>query len=192
MCGMMSSCKNFQSSQVYPVEPGRFYRSGQLTTEALKKAIEDNKIKTVINLRGAKPKEKWFEEEFDLLERLQVSFISLGFDKDSIPHRRNLLALIDIFREVEYPVLIHCDDGINRTGEVSALYQMVQLRKTKDEALEMLSSDYGYTGSVAERSKKYFINHVWQDENWAFHVYEPCTQPYEYYDQENVECGTKK
>lgn len=170
-----------------PVENGQFYRSGQPTTGDLNKMITQQGIRTVINLRGEHPGQKWFDDEFAFLETKQLTFISLDFELKQIPHRRTLLAYLDAIETAPRPILIHCDNGVERTGEAAAIYEMVVNKKSKAEAMKMLSKTYYYNESD-DPSKKYFIQNVWQDENWARNTYDPCEQQYGYYPHTLSEC----
>ncbi len=192
MSGFLSSCKLEESQKPTEVEPGKVFRSGQLSPEDLKKLIDEKKIKTVINLRGEHPGEKWYDQEFLLTEQLGINLVSIDMFVGQIPHKRSLLYLLENLRDAERPILIHCDTGIERTGEVAALYQMIYLRKTKTESMDMLSKKYGYAPGKTDPSKQYFVSKLWVDETWAIKDYDPCKTKYDFYDQNNVECTSKK
>lgn len=183
----LNSCRRVDPVGTTPVDAGKFYRSGQLTSAELDKLIRQQGIRTVINLRGEHPGEKWFDDEFNLTETKQVQFISLDFELKQIPHRRTLINYLDAIANAPRPILIHCDNGVERTGEAAAIYEMVVNGKSKAEAMVMLSKKYYYAESD-DPSKKYFIEKVWQDENWARTAYDPCKDNYGYYPHTLSEC----
>lgn len=188
---ILSSCREVETQTAIEIDPGKVYRSGQLSPEALKKLIQEKNIKTVINLRGEFPGQKWFDQEFLVTEQLNVALVSVDMILGSIPHRYSLLYLLESFRNAERPILIHCDTGIERTGEASAIYEMIYLRKSKDEAMNMLSKKFGYQSGKSDPSKEYFISRLWVDETWAINDYDPCKKQYNYYDPTNVECNSR-
>ena len=49
------------------VQPGRIYRSGQMPAGSLAHAMHDNRIKTVVNLRGSNSRRKWYVDELTRL-----------------------------------------------------------------------------------------------------------------------------
>ena len=52
--------------------------------------------------------------------------------------------LVKILKEVEKPILIHCEGGADRTSLASALYRYAILKQSKEEAIEELSFIYGH------------------------------------------------
>ncbi len=120
------------------VAPGRFYRSGRMTVAGLEEALKKYHIRTVINLMDEDPdpqlKRTFFggghELERDVCQRHGAKFVYLFVDTISPnagPDRRP--ATIDQYLEIldnpaNYPVLLHCQAGLHRTGILSALYRM--------------------------------------------------------------------
>jgi hypothetical protein len=106
---------------------------------------------------------------------------------ERLPHRKDLIRLLDAFKNSPRPILLHCQAGVDRTGEASAIYEMLYMGKSKKEALEMLSLKFGYLESN-EPAKIYFIRDVWQGETWAREQYFPCSGQYHFYDIKSSEC----
>jgi protein tyrosine/serine phosphatase len=120
------------------VEPGRFYRSGQLTAEGFAEVKERLGIKTVLNVQDDYPdpdiaRSFWdwrTVKEHELCERLNMRYVTIAPDlvaRHEVPGRRpaavdQFLALMD--DESNYPVLIHCRAGLHRTGILTAVYRM--------------------------------------------------------------------
>lgn len=119
------------------VEPGRFYRSGQMTVEGFAETIERLKIRTVINVQDDFPDPLLVkgpmggrEAESAMCARLGVRYVALAPDLQ--PRRTpggprptvidEFLAVLD--REETYPALIHCKAGLHRTGVLCAVYRM--------------------------------------------------------------------
>lgn len=120
------------------VEPGRFYRSGQLTADGFADAVARFGIRTVVNVQEDVPDpEVWRSfldrrrvRESEVCRRLGVRYVWLA--PDLVPPDRPANehpSVIDRFLEVcdrddVYPVLLHCKAGLHRTGLLSAVYRM--------------------------------------------------------------------
>ena len=114
------------------VEPGVFYRSGQLTPASLDEAIAKYKIRTVINFQDEAPDPEiapgLSESEFCRRRGVRYIFIQPDLlDRSAIPASRP--KSIDTFLAVmddpdNHPVLVHCRAGVHRTGLFAALYRM--------------------------------------------------------------------
>lgn len=169
------------------VDEGAVYRAPQLNEAQLQQAVDELKIKTIINLRGENPDDKWYKVEKKFAEKNGINLVNISMSAKTIPHRSNLIKLLDTFRDAPKPILIHCKAGVDRTGEASALYQMIYMQYSKDVALKMLSADWGHF-EKNKPGKRYFIRDVWQGEEWARAHYYPCKANYKYYDKDNAEC----
>lgn len=175
--------------EFYEVDPGKVYRSNQLDAEQLQGIITSKGIKTIINLRGENHGASWYENEKKVAQQNGVRLINISMSAKNIPHRDNLIKLLDGFRDAERPILIHCKAGVDRTGEASAIYQMLYMGKSRKEAMEMLSARFLYLENK-NPAKKYFIKEVWQGEAWARTQYFPCQSQYNYYDIHNPACNS--
>jgi protein tyrosine phosphatase (PTP) superfamily phosphohydrolase (DUF442 family) len=98
-------------------------------------------LRSVISLRGGG------DEAHNATERawcedlgLTLHFVNMS-DK-ALPRRETLLALIDTFRRVEKPLLIHCKAGADRAGLASAIWLMTMEGAPLREARKMLSWRY--------------------------------------------------
>lgn len=175
------------SCRVYEVDPGHLVRSPQPKKDQLQQAFNKYGIRTVINLRGANPGAKWYDDEKEVTAQNAVTLVDIPMSASRLPHRRDLLKLLDTYRNSPKPILIHCLRGIDRTGEAAALYELIYMKKTKEEALKMLSLEFGYMGELFP-AKKYFIKDVWVDEDWAYREYDPCSGKYKHYDVNDPVC----
>ena len=154
------------------VEPGRFYRSGQLTVEGFTEAVERFGIRTILNVQEDVPDpdlwKNWFDrtpmKERDLCEKLGVRYVWLApdldaYDKDH-PRPRVLddyLALLD--DESAYPVLIHCKAGLHRTGVLTAVYRMQYQGWSPEAAYHELKAN-GFGEWVCTSANEYVKQYV--------------------------------
>lgn len=104
-----------------------------------------------------------------------------------LPHRDDLIQLLDAFKELPRPILVHCKAGADRTGEASAIFAMDYLKWSKRKAAGQLHPFYGHFPDFTP-AKTYFIREGYRGEEWARNTYDPCRQDYQYYDKEQY-CG---
>lgn len=140
------------------VDPGRVYRSGQMTADGFTDAVERYHIRTIINVQDEFPDPDiavnfWSRrtiKESDLCRTLGVRYVHLMptlLPRPLIPAQRpaaidRLLNVLD--DETNYPVLIHCHAGLHRTGLLSAIYRMEYQGWTTDRAfLDMKAQGFG-------------------------------------------------
>lgn len=173
-------------SNLHEVDAGRFYRSGQLGADRLRQTIDALGIKTIINLRGVRPKMDWYRDELAVAHEKRVRLISLPFDADRLPNRAELVGLLNALRDAKRPILVHCQVGADRSGLASAIYEMEYMGRPKQDALEMLSLRYLHIAWLRP-AERYFIER-YRGEQWARNSYEPCDAGYQYYDK-HAYCG---
>ncbi len=163
----------------HEIDPGKFYRSEQLNMRDFEKYLKKYGFKTIVNLRG--PRFKDYEAQKYMAEQYGAKYYTISHSAKTIPTRENLLALLDAFETGERPIYVHCKGGADRTGEASALYQLLYMHKTMKQALKMLTVKYLHF-KMFYPAKTYFIKKVWGGLDWAVNEYEPCSGQYKYFD----------
>lgn len=121
------------------LDAGRAYRSSQPAADQLEHIIDTYDIRTVINLRGANPGTDWYDAEAAVCEANGVTLASFPTSARSLPSAEVLAGVIDALQTAEYPILIHCEGGSDRTGVVSAIYRMLILGQSRRAALAELT-----------------------------------------------------
>ncbi|HTU16636.1 MAG TPA: tyrosine-protein phosphatase [Gemmataceae bacterium] len=146
------------SKRLRTVDPGRFYRSGQMTAEGFADAVERFHIRTIVNVQTDVPdpdidRSYWScrtIKESELCRKLGVRYVHLVptfLPSFLIPENR--LSIIDqllyvLHDEANYPVLIHCYAGLHRTGLLTAIYRMKFQGWTREQAfLDMTAQGPG-------------------------------------------------
>jgi protein tyrosine phosphatase (PTP) superfamily phosphohydrolase (DUF442 family) len=127
-----------------PVVPRRAYRSGQLSAARLREVMRAHSIRTVINLRGWHPTDAWHCQECQACEEANVTHVDVYFRGARLPWVHEVRQLVDVFDNCEYPILIHCQNGIHRSGFASALFLLVQADAGLAQARDQLSPRFGY------------------------------------------------
>ncbi len=155
------------------VADGKVYRSAQPTPETLMAAIEQFSIRTVINLRGENPDDSWWVQERAVCEAMGVKLVNIAMSAQSLPSRETLLALYDALAGSEYPILLHCQAGADRTGAAAAIWRMMQGEPREDAASE-LSPLYFHLEPFAPAMDR-LVAIFTPDREWIANAYDPAT-----------------
>lgn len=162
------------SKNFHEVDPGRFYRSAQLTPEELDEVVKKYGIKTVISLRGAPEHTPWYQPEVDKLKELGVDFQAVWWTAEFFPPKEELVRYEELLDKPQYPILVHCRVGSDRTGAATAIYAMQNLHQTNEQAVkDHLNFDYwhveAFKPAMAELVRRY------KGPDWVKNVYDPCS-----------------
>ncbi|WP_423415562.1 tyrosine-protein phosphatase [Hyphomicrobium sp. B1] len=120
----------------------RLWRSAQPTPGDLRREKRRG-IRTVLCVRGGFPFRPWPLEQ-EACERFGLELYKVGIRGREAPYRNDLLALIDLFSSIEYPALVHCKSGADRSGFVAAVYLMAIEGRRADDAMRQLSLRFGH------------------------------------------------
>lgn len=123
----------------YKVSEG-VYRSNQPTHRRFMK-YRDMGIKSVINLRGPDPRAHYLFEE-ESCRTLGLKLYNARLWARTAADRENIVAVIDLMRTVEKPMMFHCKSGADRAGFCSAMYQLIFDGVSVEEAKKQLSIKY--------------------------------------------------
>lgn len=127
----------FAGPNAHAVLAGRVYRTAQLSGPALASHLRDKQIRTVINLRGHCPDLEWYRNEAEAIVAAGASQEDITLSANRLPAPVELRRLIEVLDRSQYPVLLHCKQGADRTGLASAvvllLYTDASLRRARME-----------------------------------------------------------
>lgn len=99
----------------------RLYRSAQLCEPELTHVVERNHIRSIINLRGKHLSERWYQDEIALSQKNQLTHFDLEMPAHGRPTQHQLMMLVQALLTAPQPILVHCKNGVDRTGLASAL-----------------------------------------------------------------------
>jgi protein tyrosine phosphatase (PTP) superfamily phosphohydrolase (DUF442 family) len=127
-------------------------RGGQPTRSSLQRLQETYGIKTVVNLRGENPEKAWFLEERRAVEEIEARWVHIRLSGREAPSQESVEAFFRLVEEpANWPIFLHCESGVHRTGVMTALYRMQFQGWPPDEALaEMERRGFGW--GMADRS----------------------------------------
>jgi protein tyrosine/serine phosphatase len=98
-------------------------------------------IRTVVNLRG--PADGGSQRiERQACAALGLELVEFRVSSNEAPSREQVRAAARLLEEIEYPALIHCKSGADRTGLMAVLYLHLRKGRPIGEALEQLSLRY--------------------------------------------------
>lgn len=145
------------------VRPGRLYRSGQMSGDHLRRAIESHGVRTVLNLRGANPETGWYREELQATIAEGATQVDLALSSCEWMSRAQLRALVRLLDTSEYPLLVHCQYGAERTGLVSTIAELLRPGSTLPEAERQFTVRHLF---LPVKDGKMMLAHVAQYESW--------------------------
>ena len=144
------------------VEPGKLYRSAQISRRIIRPTLQDNHIGLVIFMSGDDPRREDTTVEArtcaDLgIKRLHFNLNGNGTGKCD-KYISALRAIIESNRK-GVAVLVHCETGAQRTGGVVAFYRvLVEARSGSEAYAELLQ--YGHDPSKNPHLIPYLNEHM--------------------------------
>lgn len=137
---------------VHTVAPGELYRSAQLSGRQLADVINDHHIRTVINLRGENAGQSWYDDELKVSAAAGVAHVDIRMSAREQPDAVLMAELVQALRSAQKPILVHCQQGADRSGLASAVYEYVVDGKPAAEAAGQLSFFYGHFPWLGSRT----------------------------------------
>jgi protein tyrosine phosphatase (PTP) superfamily phosphohydrolase (DUF442 family) len=134
----------FVGHNFHVVIPGRVFRSAQQSGPGLEQLIRAYGIRTVINLRGCCAPWPWYLDECRATTALDVNQEDICLSSGRLPSVHELRRLVEVFDRTEYPVLLHCRRGADRTGLASAVALLLQTDIDLASARRQMSARYGH------------------------------------------------
>jgi hypothetical protein len=141
------------------VSPDRVYRSAELTGPNLDSVLTSRHIRTVLNLRGGSIRDGWYRSEMASCDRRGVKHIDVTLSASKLPTPAALAALLAAFDRAQFPLLLHCQAGADRSGLASTIYLTVYQGVRLDEAeRDELTWRYGHFSFGSAHAMDDFFN----------------------------------
>jgi len=136
--------------------------------------------KTVINLRGQSPKGFYLLER-EACEQHGIKLINFRMFSRDTHTAYKIRAAKELFDMIEYPAVMHCKSGADRTGIMGVLYRHFKMGETIETAIEQLSLKYmhvrhGKTGMLDFFFEDYLAYNAKTPMafmDWVENVYDP-------------------
>ncbi len=114
-------------------------------------------VRTIINLRGDHP----LGASILSAQACKENGIKLAYLKmrsRGMPTKEQIYGAKEIFETAQYPILFHCKSGADRAGIMSALYVLIVMQGSADEALKQLSLRFGHIRQAKTGMLDFFVN----------------------------------
>ncbi len=145
------------------VIPGRVYRSAQPHTNTLAYLARRHGVRTVLNLRGCAPPLGWYQAETRDTVALDLDQEDFTFSASRMPSPVSIRHLIDVLDRATYPIVLHCYQGVDRTGLAAACVLLLQTDTPLPQARRQMSLQ---TGHVALGRTRYIGRFFDAYERW--------------------------
>lgn len=133
----------FADGNRHVVIPGRVYRSAQLQPKELEQFAREKNIKTVVNLRG-RPAADWYPAEAVTTQALGISQEDVTLSANRLPPTDEIRRLVDVLDHSEYPILLHCRQGADRTSLATTAYLLLYTDADYASAMRHCSPRFGH------------------------------------------------
>lgn len=146
------------------VRPGVLMRCGQPRLSELRRIHEAFRLRTVVAARGGTRhplRGRWFGREREFCRQAGIRFVHMPFADQSAPPADLFDRFVELVRQPDAaPVLVHCEQGIHRTGVLVAAYRVAVERVSLDAALEELRCG-GFDPADTKRAALFDAFRVW-------------------------------
>ena len=158
---------------------GGMYRANQPSPKRIAELAEMG-IKTILNLRGESPKGYYLLEK-EACERHGIKLIDYRMYSRDVHTVEKLFGAKALFERIEYPCMMHCKSGSDRTGIMGVLYRHYKMGETIEQAMDQLSFRYlhvkaGKTGMLDhffDTYRAYNAHTPIEFSQWVQTVYDP-------------------
>ncbi len=133
----------------HAVIPGQVYRCSQPSAWGIDRMVARHGVRTVLNLRGTsqklhEAKSAWYKAEAEATFAADVSQEDITLSAYLLPPPAEIRRAIEVLDRAERPILVHCKQGADRTGLVSALAILLEPGGTMAAARRELWPVFGH------------------------------------------------
>lgn len=132
------------------------WRSAQPAPHQIARLAKREGIRTVVNLRGERLCGSYWLEQ-GVCEHHGLKLENYQVRSRAAPSVEELRGARDLFRRIEYPILMHCKSGADRAGLMSVLFLHVHGGVPIEEAVKQLSLKYGHIRQADTGVLDYFF-----------------------------------
>jgi protein tyrosine/serine phosphatase len=144
------------------VEPGKLYRSAQISRRIIRPTLQDNHIGVVIFMSGDDPAREDTTIEARTCADLGIKRLNFNLNGNGTGKvDKYISALAEIIKSNRrnVPVLVHCETGAQRTGGVVAFYRVLVEGRSGSEAYAELLQ-YGHDPAKNPHLVPYLNQHM--------------------------------
>lgn len=126
------------------ISAGKIYRSCQMDAASWAHVIQEQKIKSILNLRGNGGDQAWYNDETNTAYRMDVKHYDFALSASHEVDDAQIDQILATIDRAPKPMLIHCKNGCDRTGLISAVYLYSREGKPAEIADHELTVFYGH------------------------------------------------
>lgn len=117
------------------VDAGKLYRAGELTNAAMRRVVEEHRVRTIVDLGAFEPGSRDDRRAADVADALGVERFRFNLHGDATGNPNNYVQALAIMTDpAKQPVLVHCGAGSERTGCAVVLYRAAVQRQSVPES----------------------------------------------------------
>ena len=146
------------ADNLHTVKPGRVFRSAQMSPEHFRRALERRHIRTIVNLRGTCPDMPWYLAECRVTHDANVNQEDVCLSATRLPSPSELRRLIEVLDGTEYPILLHCRQGVDRTGLAATAVKLLEPGVSLATARRQLSLGFCYVPFNGTENMRQFFD----------------------------------
>jgi protein tyrosine phosphatase (PTP) superfamily phosphohydrolase (DUF442 family) len=146
----------------HAVVAGKVFRCAQPTPGFIKTAVARHGIRTIVNLRGSGDPLDWYLNEARACQDCGISQEDVCFSAGRLPSVNELRRFIEVLDHTEYPILMHCRRGADRTGIASVAAVLLLTDTPVAEARNQLSWRYGHV-AIGRPGQLDYLFDIYQD-----------------------------
>jgi protein tyrosine phosphatase (PTP) superfamily phosphohydrolase (DUF442 family) len=150
--------RTYFDSNWHTLLPGRVYRSAQLSHDEFVTRIREHGIRTVVNLRGCCSDFDWYRDEARATAELDIAQEDVTLSATRLPPPDELRRLVEVVDRAEYPFIIHCRQGVDRTGLAAAVILLLATDSSYADARGQLGLRYGHVAFGPTRAMTQFFD----------------------------------
>jgi protein tyrosine phosphatase (PTP) superfamily phosphohydrolase (DUF442 family) len=154
----------------HSVIPGQVYRCSQPSPDKLERLVRAHGIRTVINLRGGcfpnpldPNPDPFYANECQVVQRDGLALEDVRLSAGRLPSVSEIRRLVEVLDRTEYPILIHCRRGADRTGLVAAITLLLRTDTDLAQGMHQLGVRYGHfaLGRPANLDRFFDLYRAW-------------------------------
>ena len=150
----------FDTYHLATVQAGVLYRDGVRSLHQFQLAAEKTHVKTVVSLVDDQEiQTKPFTEEMEYCREHGIEVIRVPITLGGWPAGDQIRKFLTIVADpARRPVLVHCAQGVRRTGMMVAAYQRSVLNFDRDQALAAIL-DFGHSQRTVGDVQRFIENY---------------------------------
>jgi protein tyrosine/serine phosphatase len=150
------------------VDPGKVYRSGCLSAAGLNAVYDKVHFKTIVVVRSEgevkENKDNWYTREVDFCKKHGLNFEFFPLPAGCPPNPQQVKRFNKIISNSDmYPIIIHCEEGVIRTGMMVSIYKIVKMGQSGQYVWDHLAR-FGHSFARYPQVKDFIVNFNLQKE----------------------------